>query len=173
MAKHSSESTLPQSSVFPQQKQKVENADADYASAAVLGAAIDQRRRCKARTDYRRLCSYEVLEAIEEESVVIEQGETVVLNRSAEGILLFMRQAPHSKQLIEVHTSRSGWGKTINVSMTRGLGLFRWSRSEIYAWLAVDGFLAPVTICRFSRLHGSSMCLLQSSMFVRAIRGRG
>lgn len=115
MAKHSSESTLPQSSVFPQQKQKVENADADYASAAVLGAAIDQRRRCEARTDYRRLCSYEVLEAIEEESVVIEQGETVVLNRSAEGILLFMRQAPHSKQLIEVHTSRSGWGKTINV----------------------------------------------------------
>lgn len=95
--------------MFPQ------HADADHASAAVLGAAIDQGRRCEARTDYRRLCSYEVLEAIEEESVVIEQGEAVALNQSAEGILLFMRQAPHSKQLIEVHTSRSGWGKTINV----------------------------------------------------------
>ena len=115
MVKHSYESPLPQSSVFPQQKQKVENADAAHASSAGLGGAIDQKRRCEARTDYRRLCSYEVLEAIEEESVVIEQGKTVALNRSAEGILLFMRQAPHSKQLIEVHTSRSGWGKTIHV----------------------------------------------------------
>lgn len=109
MAKYTSESTVAH------QKQNMESPDAAHASTAGLGAAIDQRRRCEARTDYRHLCSYEVLEAIEEESVVIEQGETVALNRSAEGILLFMRQAPHSKQLIEVHTSRSGWGKTIHV----------------------------------------------------------
>lgn len=116
MARHSSESTPPQSSsAFQQQKQNVEHTDADHVSASTPGAAIDQERRCEARMDYRCLCSYEVLEAIDEESVVIEQGEAVALNRSAEGILLFMRQAPHSKQLIEVHTSRSGWGKTMIV----------------------------------------------------------
>ena len=69
--------------------------------------------------DYRRICSYEVLEAIEGKSVVIEQGEAFALNRSTEGILLFMGQAPHAKQLIEVHTPRSGWGRTVNVFETR------------------------------------------------------
>ena len=115
MARHGSESTLPQSSVFPQQKQMVENTGADQASTARPGTVVEQGRRGDARMDYRRLCSYEVLEAIEEESVVIEQGEAIALNLSAEGILLFMRQAPHSKQLIEVHISRSGWGKTMIV----------------------------------------------------------
>ena len=65
--------------------------------------------------DYRRMCSYEVLEAIEGESVVIGQGEAFALNQSTEGMLLFISLAPYAKQLIEVHTFRSGWGKTINV----------------------------------------------------------
>ena len=65
--------------------------------------------------DYRGLCSYEVLKTIKKESVVIEQGEAIALNRSTEGMLLFMRQAPRTKQLIEVHIPRYGWGKTMNV----------------------------------------------------------
>ena len=119
MARHSSESTLPQPSVFPQQNQMVENIGADQAPTARPGTAVEQERRCDARMDYRHLCSYELLEAIDEESVVIEQGEAVALNLSAEGILLFMRNAPHPKQLIEVHTSHSGWGKTMFVFEVR------------------------------------------------------
>jgi hypothetical protein len=69
--------------------------------------------------EYRGMCSYEVFEAIDEESVVIEQGEAFALNRSTEGMLLFMGQAPHAKQLIEVHTPRSGWGRTANVFEVR------------------------------------------------------
>jgi hypothetical protein len=61
------------------------------------------------------MCSYEVLEAIEGNSVVIGQGEAFALNRSTEGMLLFMGQAPHANQLIEVHTSRYGWSRTVNV----------------------------------------------------------
>jgi hypothetical protein len=75
--------------------------------------------------DYRRMCSYEVLEAIEGESIVIGHGEAFALNRSAEGMLLFIALAPHAKQLIEVHTSRSGWGKTVNIFETR------WVRSVL------------------------------------------
>jgi hypothetical protein len=82
-------------------------------------ATIPLERRREARMDYRQMCSYEVLEAIEEKSVVIEQGETLALNRSAEGVLLLMGQAPHAKQLIEVHSPRSGYGWTVNVFETR------------------------------------------------------
>jgi hypothetical protein len=94
MATHTSEATVPQ------QKHNAGNTDADHASAAMPGTAIDPDRRCEARMDYRHLCSYEVIEAIEEESVVIKQGKATALNRSTEGMLLFMRQAPHVKQLI-------------------------------------------------------------------------
>ena len=69
--------------------------------------------------EYRCLCSYEVLEATDEESVVIGQGEAFTLNRSTEGMLLLIALAPHAKQLIEVHTPRSGWGRTANVFETR------------------------------------------------------
>jgi hypothetical protein len=83
------------------------------------GIAIDPGRRCEMRADYWRVCSYEVLEAIEEESVVIEKGKTVAVNRSTEGMLLFMRQAPHTKQLIEVHVLRGRCGRTMNVFNVR------------------------------------------------------
>jgi hypothetical protein len=44
-----------------------------------------------------------VLEAIEKKSAVIERGKAIALNRSTEGMLLFMGRAPHAKPLIEVH----------------------------------------------------------------------
>ena len=109
MSAHTSEGTVLQ------RKQRVRNASADHASAAMPGTAIAPGHRCEARMDYRGLCSYEVLKTIKKESVVIEQGEAIALNRSTEGMLLFMRQAPRAKQLIEVHIPRYGWGKTMNV----------------------------------------------------------
>ncbi|HKQ35990.1 MAG TPA: hypothetical protein VJT11_11855 [Nitrospiraceae bacterium] len=69
--------------------------------------------------DYRHMCSYEVREVIEEKSVVIGQGEAFAVNRSTEGMLLLIAMAPYAKQLIEVHTSRFGWGRTVNVFETR------------------------------------------------------
>ena len=113
MAPRTSEATVSQ------QKQNVGNTDADHASVVMSGIAITPGRRRKARMDYRCLCSYEVLEAIDEESAVIEQRKAFVLNRSTEGILLFMALAPQPKQLIEVHTLRSGWDRTANVFEVR------------------------------------------------------
>jgi hypothetical protein len=56
-----------------------------------------------------------MIEAIEEESVVIEQGEAITLNLSTEGMLLFMRGTPHVMQMIEVRTPRSRWGRAMTV----------------------------------------------------------
>jgi hypothetical protein len=101
------------------QEQNVGNKDVVQASAVMPPMTIPPGRRREARMEYRCLCSYEVLEAIEDESVVIEQGEAFALNRSTEGMLLLMGRAPHAKQLIEVHTPRSRWGRTVNVFEAR------------------------------------------------------
>jgi hypothetical protein len=76
-------------------------------------------RRREARKDYGRMCSYEMVESIEENSVDIRQGEVFALNRSKEGMLLLMSQAPQEKQLIEVHSPRSRWGRSVNVFEAR------------------------------------------------------
>ena len=119
MATHTLEEMLSHSAAVTQREQNVGNKDVDQASAMMPVMTIPPGRRCEARTDYRRTCSYEVLEAIEEKSVVIGQGEAFALNRSTEGMLLLIALAPHAKQLIEVHTPRSGWGRTANVFETR------------------------------------------------------
>jgi hypothetical protein len=119
MATHAFEGMFSRSAVVTRREQNVGNTDIDQASAVMPAMATPPERRCEARMDYRRMCSYEVLKAIEGMSVVIEQGEAFALNRSTEGILLLMGQAPHAKQLIEVHTPRSGWGRTVNVFETR------------------------------------------------------
>lgn len=113
MASHIHHPTPSHSTADTQREQKGENKDTDDRSS--LMPVTCPGRRCEARKDYQSLCSYEVLEAIEEESVVIEKGEAIALNRSTKGILLFMRQAPHTRQLIEVHTPRHRWGRTVNV----------------------------------------------------------
>jgi hypothetical protein len=69
--------------------------------------------------DFRQSCSYEVLEAIEEETVVIRQGEAFALNRSKEGMLLLMGQALVDKQLFEVQNLHAGLGGTVNVFEAR------------------------------------------------------
>jgi hypothetical protein len=119
MATHAFEGMFSRSAVVTRREQNVGNKDIDQASAVMPASAIPPERRCEARMGYRQMCSYEVIEAIEGKSVVIEQGESFALNRSTEGILLLMGQAPHEKQLIEVHTPHSGWGRTVNVFETR------------------------------------------------------
>ena len=119
MAAHTFEEILSHFAAVTQREQNVGNKDVDRASAVMPTSVIRPERRCEARMDYRCLCSYEVREAVEEESVVIEQGKAFSLNRSKEGMLLFLRQAPHAKQVIELYTPRSRWGRTVNVFETR------------------------------------------------------
>jgi hypothetical protein len=83
----------------------------DQSSNEASGPTISLGRRSEARADYQCLCSYEVLDAMGEESAVIEQGTAIQLNQSPTGMLLFMRKAPRVEQLIEVQSPRyeSGW----------------------------------------------------------------
>jgi hypothetical protein len=119
MATHTLEEMLSGSAAVTQCERNVGNSDVDQASAVMPAIATPPGRRCEARMGYGRMCSYEVLEAIEGESVVIGQGEAFAVNRSKEGVLLLIALAPHAKQLIEVHTSRSGWGRTVNIFEAR------------------------------------------------------
>jgi hypothetical protein len=98
-----------------QREQKGGAKGTNHRSAVMRPMAIYPERRCESRMDYRHLCSYEMIEAMEEEFVVIEQGKAITLNRSTEGMLLFMRQVTHVMQMIEVCTPRSRWGRTMNV----------------------------------------------------------
>jgi hypothetical protein len=95
--------------------QSVRNTDEDQASNVTSGQTISLERRSEARKNHLDLCSYEMLDATEEEPAVIEEGTAVALNRSTEGILLLMCRAPQAKQLIEVHSSRQGRDGTVDV----------------------------------------------------------
>lgn len=119
MATHRRKAMPSHSATATGRERNVGNTDAVQASAEMPAATIPLERRREARMDYRQMCSYEVLEAIEEKSVVIRQGEVSALNRSTEGILLLMGRVPHEKQLIEVHTPGSGWDRTVNIFETR------------------------------------------------------
>ena len=115
MATGRSETILAHSVTSLPQEQNVRNTDEDRASTVTSGQTIPPGRRREVRKDHQDLCSYEMLDAAEEESSVIEQGTDFALNRSTEGILLLMRRAPQAKQLIEVRSSRQGWGGTVDV----------------------------------------------------------
>ena len=93
MATDGPEATLSCSPAMTQQEQNVSNKDVGQASVVASASTIPPGRRSETRLDYPCLCSYEVLDATEEESVVIEQGTAFALNQSTEGILLLMRQA--------------------------------------------------------------------------------
>lgn len=108
MATHTVEAMFSHSAAASKREGKVGNIVINQVSVVTPAVATLPERRCEARMDYRHMCSYAVFESIEGKFVVIEQGEAFALNRSTEGILLLMGQAPHSKQLIELHTPRSG-----------------------------------------------------------------
>lgn len=119
MAKSKPEARLFLSAASTQQEQNVRNNDADQAADAPPGLTIPPGRRSEARLDNRCLCSYEMLDVMEEESFVIAQGTAIALDQSTEGLRLFMGQPPCVEQLIEVHNPRQGWGRTVNVFEVR------------------------------------------------------
>ena len=112
MATHTFEAMFSHSAAAPKREQKVGNIVIDQVSVVTPAMATLPERRREARMDYRHMCPYAMFKAIEGKPVIIEQGEAFALNRSKEGVLLLMGQAPHAKQLIELLTPRSGWGRT-------------------------------------------------------------
>lgn len=98
---------------------KVRNEEVGQASGMLTAATVSLERRCETRVEDRCMCSYEVLEAVGEELVVIEQGEAFVLNSSTEGMLLFLGQPIQGRQLIRVDIARSGRDRIGNVFESR------------------------------------------------------
>lgn len=78
-------------------------------------AALAPARRHEPRIEERKICQYELCESIDEEAVVIQQGEVFSLNRSAHGILILMGQAPRHNQLLELHVPESRWRQSVNL----------------------------------------------------------
>jgi hypothetical protein len=112
MAAHIFEAMLSYNTAAMLQKQHVRDREIEQTFGVMPGTTILLGYRCEVRMEYRCLWSYQMLEAIDE-------GEAFALNRSTEGMLLFMGLGIHAKKLIEVHTPRSGWGRTVNVIEAR------------------------------------------------------
>jgi hypothetical protein len=119
MAKRSLEAKRFHNTTDTRWEQKVPNIETTQASGMMSAVTIPPDRRCEARMEYRCMCSYEVLEAMENESVIVERGEAFSLNRSMEGMLLFMGRPPDLKQLIRVQMGLSGMGRTVKVFESR------------------------------------------------------
>jgi hypothetical protein len=85
-------------------------------SVRVSAAPKDEgERRREPRVEQWQPCSYEASESSGEKLPVTQTGEAVALDRSQEGILLLMEQAPKPTKLLEVHTSQSLGRKTLLV----------------------------------------------------------
>jgi hypothetical protein len=78
------------------------------------GTLAPNRRR-EARVEEQKLCAYELCESVNEEAVVIQQGEVYSINRSAHGILILMGYSPRPQQLLEVHIPDSRWRRSLNL----------------------------------------------------------
>jgi hypothetical protein len=135
MAKYTLDAILSHYTAGTTRESNVGDKDIDQASAVMPASTIPPERRCEPRMEYRSMCSCKLLEAIEGESVLIEQGVAFTLNRSTEGMLLLMGQAPLAKQLIEVYTPRSRWSRTANVFEARWTRPVQLVHNDICTWL--------------------------------------
>jgi hypothetical protein len=88
--------------------------DPIVAEPAALNSATPARRH-EPRVAERNMCAYELCESIDDESVVIQEGEVFTVNRSAHGILLLMGHHPRAQQLIELDIPESRWRHSKNL----------------------------------------------------------
>lgn len=82
-------------------------------------SADAHNRRQEARVEDCHCCAYEICETDEAGAVAIYEGQLVTVNRSAHGILLMMREAPRVNQLIELHSTKLGWLRSMMVYQVR------------------------------------------------------
>jgi hypothetical protein len=149
MAIQTLEELLSAAAAVFQQEQNLENNKAVGSVSALLPSptAVFPQRRCDERMDYRQMCSYEIRETFIGEAVVIGEGGAFVVNGSKEGILLLMALAPHAKQLIEVHISRSRWRRIVSIFEPR------WTKSrqvESHGDLYLVGCRRKFGACKYS-----------------------
>ena len=128
MATHHPEAIQSPSIAGTQPEQKAKYKDIAQVFGEMPDMAIPSESQREARINTGSLCLYEVLDAVIEESIVIEQGTAIALNQSTDGLLLFMRRAPRVAQLIEVRSSRQEWGRTMKVFDVR------WTRTVKVEW---------------------------------------
>lgn len=84
------------------------------ASGEASGTPPSNRRQ-EARIEEQKPCTYELCESVNEEAVVIQQGEVYSLNRSAHGVLILMGYLPRLRQLLELHIPESRWRRSLNL----------------------------------------------------------
>ena len=125
MATHTLETTRSSPAALTEQGWGAGSENVGKSSTLVPVTAISQGRRREARTDHCQMCSYELLEAVKEETAVIRYGEATMLNQSVEGMLLLMDRAPDMHQLFEVRTSRSRWARTVYIFEARWVRLLQ------------------------------------------------
>lgn len=77
-------------------------------------ASLSNRRR-EARVEDRHWYTYEIYEPGLDGADAVVEGRLLSLNRSAHGILLLMREAPHARQLIALDNPRLGWHRSTMV----------------------------------------------------------
>lgn len=83
-----------------------------------------ERRRAE-RLTCARFCSYLMSEVLDDSSVLIQEGEAIVLNVSIGGMLLLMTEEPREKQLLEIYLPsysmalvESCWSRSRTVEMS-------------------------------------------------------
>jgi hypothetical protein len=69
-------------------------------------------------TEYK-VCSYELSESLDEETVILQRGEVYVLNQSSRGILLLIGTMPRLGQIIEVNIPEFKGGQLVNLYEVR------------------------------------------------------
>jgi hypothetical protein len=67
-----------------------------------LKPGVDLRKAC--REVKSRPCSYQMVEQLASEAVVIQTGQAITINQSAGGMLLMMSNAPEAGRYLEIHT---------------------------------------------------------------------
>ena len=142
-----SRNNVPQQCNGHTERPRMKNKEVDRSRSAVTSVPISPERRSEARMEHRYRCSYEVAEVVDEELAFIEQGEAFALNRSPGGVLLITGHALQVTQLIEVHTSHSRWGLTVNVYE------IRWTRP-----IQVES-LGNLCLAGCRRIFGPRHCL--------------
>jgi len=144
------------------QDRKMSKREIAQASVVTPASSSPPERRCGVRVEYRSLCSYEVLDVFDKELVVVRQGEAFALNRSRDGILLFLGQPFHVKQLIRVDLACSGrdriesvfkprWTKSIHVESLGNLYLVGCQRISPPPNMCLD--VPPINPQRKAKLY--------------------
>ncbi len=93
-------------------------AQAGHARHEIVAPAVRDRRHDD-RLAIGKACSFEMNESLNEQTIVLHQGEALLLNISSGGMLLLMEPAPRVRDVVEIRTSGSKCGRTLSLLEVR------------------------------------------------------